>query len=128
MYKHCTVVRRLLPTHLLIPALLALSLSACLNSSDTNVAQTDTPTTVSPAERPEDVECVGSSVRKQAFFGDLHIHTKLSFDAYFFNSINGPREAYQFAKGENAFYHPAKTRIHPCGKSILAAHWICSRH
>ncbi|PZO15459.1 MAG: hypothetical protein DCE87_08905 [Betaproteobacteria bacterium] len=103
MYKHCTVVRRLLPAHLLIPALLALSLSACLNSSDTNVAQTDTPTTVSPAERPEDVECVGSSVRKQAFFGDLHIHTKLSFDAYFFNSINGPREAYQFAKGENAF-------------------------
>jgi len=103
MYKHCTVVRRLLPAHLLIPALLALNLSACLNSSDTNVAQTDTPTTVSPAERPEDVECVGSSVRKQAFFGDLHIHTKLSFDAYFFNSINGPREAYQFAKGENAF-------------------------
>eukprot|EP01030_Chromulinospumella_sphaerica_P005950 gene5950-5819_t len=56
-----------------------------------------------PAERPDDVECLGSSVRKQAFFGDLHIHTKLSFDAYFFNSINGPREAYQFAKGENAF-------------------------
>ena len=103
MYEHSTVVRKLMPARLLISTIFVLSLSACLNSSDTTVAQTNTPTTVSPAERPDDVECLGSSVRKQAFFGDLHIHTKLSFDAYFFNSINGPREAYQFAKGENAF-------------------------
>lgn len=87
-----------------LPALLATGLLAgCLNSEPDNAAQSNVSTPVTPAERPEDAECVGSSVRKQAFFGDLHIHTKLSFDAYFFNSINGPREAYQFAKGENAF-------------------------
>lgn len=34
-----------------------------------------------------------------AYFGDLHVHTKMSLDAYFFNSINGPREAHEFAKG-----------------------------
>lgn len=39
---------------------------------------------------------------KNAYFGDLHVHTRDSFDAYFFNSINGPREAYRFAKGEPA--------------------------
>lgn len=78
-------------------------LSGCLGSNSTEVANNSGGTVVTPAERPDDVECTGSSVRKQAFFGDLHIHTKLSFDAYFFNSINGPRQAYQFAKGENAF-------------------------
>lgn len=81
-------------------------LAGCLSSDDSggeSTAQSPTPIPVTPAERPNDVECLGSSVRKQAFFGDLHIHTKLSFDAYFFNSINGPREAYLFAKGENAF-------------------------
>lgn len=86
-----------------LSAWLILTLSACMGDNSNTVAQSGTPATVTPAERPDDVECLGSSIRKQAFFGDLHIHTKLSFDAYFFNSINGPREAYQFAKGENAF-------------------------
>lgn len=78
-------------------------LAGCMDSGNQPTPQSNVATPVTPAERPDDVECVGSSVRKQAFFGDLHIHTKLSFDAYFFNSINGPREAYQFAKGEDAF-------------------------
>lgn len=51
-----------------------------------------------------DLTCNGSSAtRKQVFFGDMHIHTKLSFDAYFFNSINGPREAYRYAQGDPSF-------------------------
>jgi hypothetical protein len=36
------------------------------------------------------------------FWGDLHVHTRVSFDAYFLNSVNGPEEAYRFAKGEPA--------------------------
>jgi hypothetical protein len=36
---------------------------------------------------------------KQAYFGDLHIHTSFSFDAYFFNSLNSPEAAYDFARG-----------------------------
>lgn len=36
---------------------------------------------------------------QRALFGDLHVHTRNSFDAYFFNSINGPEEALDFARG-----------------------------
>ena len=35
------------------------------------------------------------------YFGDTHLHTNLSFDAYNFGTRKlGPEEAYRFAKGE----------------------------
>ncbi|KPK14674.1 MAG: hypothetical protein AMJ62_12140, partial [Myxococcales bacterium SG8_38] len=38
----------------------------------------------------------------RVLWGDLHVHTRISFDAYFFSSLNGPEEAYRFAKGQPA--------------------------
>lgn len=35
----------------------------------------------------------------RVFWGDTHVHTRLSLDSFWFNSLAGPREAYQFAKG-----------------------------
>ena len=43
---------------------------------------------------------------KNAYFGDLHIHTKNSFDAYIFNVRADANDAYRFAKGET-IKHPA---------------------
>ena len=37
---------------------------------------------------------------KNAYFGDLHVHTKYSFDAFIGGVSAGPDEAYRFAKGE----------------------------
>jgi len=37
---------------------------------------------------------------KQVFFGDLHIHTQLSMDAFLFGTRTTPDQAYRFAKGE----------------------------
>lgn len=45
------------------------------------------------------------SATRQALFGDLHIHTRYSFDAYAFGTIATPSDAYRYAKGE-AIEHP----------------------
>lgn len=37
---------------------------------------------------------------KNAYFGDLHVHTRNSFDAYIFNVRATPDDAYRYAKGE----------------------------
>ena len=42
---------------------------------------------------------------RQALFGETHLHTTFSFDAYIFGNRNDPEAAYRFAKGE-AIDHP----------------------
>ncbi len=44
---------------------------------------------------------------RRAMFGETHLHTNLSFDAFIFGNRNGPDAAYEFAKG--------KTITHPLG-------------
>jgi len=44
---------------------------------------------------------VASNPLRDAYFGELHIHTAYSLDAYIFgNTLNDPFVAYRFAKGE----------------------------
>ena len=43
---------------------------------------------------------------RNAFFGETHVHTSWSFDAYIFgNHFTGPDDAYKYAKGQ-AIKHP----------------------
>ena len=37
---------------------------------------------------------------RHPYFGDLHVHTAWSLDAYVMAALNGPDEAFRFAKGE----------------------------
>ena len=42
---------------------------------------------------------------RNPYYGDLHVHTKYSFDAYVFGVTASPDDAYRYAKGE-AVKHP----------------------
>ena len=54
---------------------------------------------------PEPGSTPGYNEDKNLYFGDLHVHTKHSFDAYIFGTTATPDDAYEFAKG-SAIYHP----------------------
>ena len=44
--------------------------------------------------------------QRRALFGETHLHTNYSFDAFIFGNRNGPDQAYEFAKGKT-IKHPA---------------------
>ncbi len=43
---------------------------------------------------------------RSAYFGDLHVHTNYSFDAFAFGTVATPDDAYRYAQGEG-IEHPA---------------------
>lgn len=57
-----------------------------------------------------DAQTDGYSLTRNAYFGDLHIHTGNSFDAYIFNVRSKPEHVYKFAIGEKV--------AHPSGYEI----------
>ena len=63
------------------------------------VSCSEPPKPVEPAPtQPESVST--TPTEKQVFFGDLHLHTALSVDAYITNTRTMPDDAYRYAKGE----------------------------
>lgn len=53
-----------------------------------------------PKAAPAANHLPGWSEDRNAYFGDLHVHTYLSFDAYIFNVRRTPEDAYRFALGQ----------------------------
>ncbi len=50
--------------------------------------------------------CTGRNPKRNLYFGDLHAHTRLSFDAYGYEVRTTPAQAYAFAKGEELVLPP----------------------
>ncbi len=53
---------------------------------------------------------IESNPLRNAYFGDVHVHTNFSFDAFMFGTRTTPDDAYRFAKGE--------TILHPSGREM----------
>lgn len=92
-----------------------LALAACSNES-MDAMQSDASTGIAGAARnansllPPSNEIVNfrpdPNPERNAYFGDLHVHTAYSFDAYVFGTTNTPDDAYRYAKG-NPMDHPS---------------------
>ncbi|MFN3211743.1 MAG: DUF3604 domain-containing protein [Henriciella sp.] len=76
-----------------LTALAGIIVTGC--SAPTETAQPTEPVPVAEAEN-----MIERSPTKNAYFGDLHVHTRNSFDAYIFATRRTPDDAYRFAKGE----------------------------
>jgi hypothetical protein len=49
--------------------------------------------------------------QRHAYFGDLHLHTAMSFDAWSFGSKVTPDQAYKFGRGETVMIPAIQTRV-----------------
>jgi len=92
------------------PVVLVAALTSCDNKQN-DAAKTDAATpdmtvssdtlTTDRKSFAEQEAVVSRNPLKQAYFGELHLHTAYSLDAYIFgNTMNDPFVAYRFAKGE----------------------------
>ena len=78
--------------------LLSSLLQACESDKPLNQLAMPPPVGSKPASAPANIEL--SSANRQAWFGETHVHTSYSFDAYIYNVRATPDEAYRYAKGQ----------------------------
>ena len=72
--------------------LAALAIYACGTDVTNDTTSSNQSQTSTAAE-------IQTNPNKNAYFGDTHVHTVLSFDAYIMGTRRTPDEAYEFAKG-----------------------------
>ncbi|MEM9862019.1 MAG: DUF3604 domain-containing protein [Myxococcota bacterium] len=67
------------------------------DAADGGEVDTGPRVTVRPSEREP---CADRNPLRNPYFGDLHVHTRFSFDAASYDVRTGPADAYRFARGE----------------------------
>lgn len=97
-----------------------LTLATCLMVLAAGCAEPEEPLAITATQRPSGkLLSVNTEVltlrpppdaERKAYFGDLHVHTAYSFDAYVFGNTTLPADAYRYARGQ-ALDHPSGYRI-----------------
>ncbi len=79
------------------------------------------PESVAPSENRTEAAVAVTHVtlnpERDAYFGDLHVHTRNSFDAFVFGTRRSPDDAYRFAQGE-VISHDGGGRIQLAGPPL----------
>ena len=88
------------------PRAVWLASSLLVSACSATVSDDATPAGAATGGAAAEVASGVSSSERTAFFGDLHVHTRNSYDAFVFGTRADPDAAYEFAKG-NAITHPA---------------------
>lgn len=78
------------------------------------------PSAAARADPDEREPCLERSPHRRAFFGDLHVHTALSMDAWVRDTRTTPDEAYRFARGESMATGPLDEQGQPTLERRLA--------
>jgi len=101
-----------------LPFLVVFVLTACSDrgteSTDAAGEQESPDMTASPAASPgaeTGSEKVLSNSLRDAYFGNLHVHTAWSFDGYINGAFTDPDDAYRRAKGESIRAEEATSKI-----------------
>ena len=83
-----------------------LASSILLGACSATVSDDAAPGSATSGAEPSATAPSGSPSERSAFFGDLHVHTRYSYDAFAFGTRADPDAAYEFAKGQ-PIMHPA---------------------
>ncbi|MDB4991226.1 MAG: hypothetical protein JWN04_6404 [Myxococcaceae bacterium] len=98
---------------------IALLASSACDSESADHASTDAAVWSSRAGAPV-LKCKSFLPERQAFFGDLHVHTALSLDANLQGTRLHPVDAYRFARGERVDLPPYDAAGNATRSIILA--------
>ena len=90
---------------------------SCLASIATTVLMGVIATPVAAQDTPAD--------QRRVFFGELHLHTSLSLDAWTYGTKLLPEDAYRFGRGETVMV-PATQVAREQGMSRRARKWLRS--
>ena len=86
-----------------------LALAACQKTADQDRAVAAPPAASAEAAPAE--PAVPSNPLKEAYFGEQHLHTRYSLDAFLGGAALSPDEAYRFAQGEEVEVSGVKFKI-----------------
>jgi len=107
--KHSNAIKRATRTAALVLAgAAALLVAACDQPArEENAAATPAPAPAAAKAAP----VIPTNPLKEAYFGEQHLHTAYSLDAYIGGARLMPSDAYRFAKGEEVEVGGIKLRI-----------------
>lgn len=87
-----------------------MSVFAALFLCGCNASTVSSESEVTEGSAEEATPTIESNPLRNAYFGDLHVHTNWSFDAFIVGTRTTPDDAYRFAKGEPL--------LHPSGRKM----------